>query len=259
MDIVGRVVIGNAGLPRMNLGAAEIFRRDHLAGRGLHQRRPAEKDGALPAHDHRLVGHRRHIGAARRAGAHDAGDLRNAQRRQGRLIVEDAAEMLAVGKDLGLMRQVRAARIDQIDAGQTVLAGDLLSAKMLLHGHRVIGAALDGRIVADDHHLAAFDAADAGDDAGAVDRPVIHVVRGERAEFEERRARIEQAGHAFARQQLSAPEMPFARLFRTALRNGSALRPQFARKLGPGVAISPRGLRGKIGGCGDDRHLSGSS
>ena len=203
----------------MHVGAAEILRRDHLAGRRLHQRRPAEEDRALPAHDDGLVRHRRHIGAARRARAHDAGDLRDAERGQGRLIVEDAAEMLAVGKHLGLVRQVRAAGIDEIDAGQPVLARDLLGAQVLLHRHRVVGAALDGRIVADDHDLAAFDAADAGDDAGAVDRVVVHAVGGERAEFEERRAGIEQARHALARQQLAAGQMPLARLGRPALRH----------------------------------------
>ena len=141
--------------------------------------------------------------------------------------------MLPVGKHLGLMRQVRAAGIDEIDAGQPVLAGDLLGAKMLLHRHRVIGAALDGGIVADDHHLAAFDAADPGDDAGAVDRAVIHVVGGERAEFEKRRAGIEQARHPLARQQLAAGQMPLARLGRSALRDGRALGPKFAPQARP--------------------------
>src|SRR5258708_31815484 len=45
--------------------------------------------------DDALVRHRRDIGAARRARAHDHGDLRNALRRHRRLVVEDAAEMLA--------------------------------------------------------------------------------------------------------------------------------------------------------------------
>ena len=121
--------------------------------------------------------HRRHIGAARRARAHHDGDLRNAERRQLRLVVEDAAEMLAVGKDLVLVRQVGAAGIDQVDAGQPVLARDLLRAQMLLHRHRVIGAALDGRVVADDDAFAARDAADAGDDAGGRHVAVIHVRR----------------------------------------------------------------------------------
>ena len=178
--VVVGVVIGDAGLARMHIGAAEILGRHDLAGRRLHQRRAAEKDRALIAHDDGLVRHRRHIGAAGRARAHHDGDLRNAGRRHVRLVEEDAAEMLAVGKHLGLVRQVGAAGIDQIDARQPVLARDLLRAQMLLHRHRIIGAALDRRIVADDHAFAALDAPDAGDDAGAVDRR-RHTCRWRRA------------------------------------------------------------------------------
>ncbi len=83
-------------------------------------------------------------------------------------------------------------RIDQIDAGQPVLARDLLRAQMLLHRDRIIGAAFDRRVVGDDHAFAALDAADAGDDAGAVDVAVIHAEGGERRQLQERRAGIEQ-------------------------------------------------------------------
>ena len=64
----------------MEVAAAEILGRDHLARRRLHQRRAAEEDRALVADDHALVGHRRHIGAARGAAAHHAGDLRRCPR-----------------------------------------------------------------------------------------------------------------------------------------------------------------------------------
>ena len=204
VHVVRRQMVGDAGCAGVHVGAAEILRRHHLAGRGLHQRRPAEEDRALPFDDDGLVRHRRHVGAARGARAHHHGDLRNAGGRHGRLVVEDAAEMLAVGEHLGLMRQVGAAAIDQVDAGQPVLARDLLRAQVLLHRHRVIGAALDGAVVAHDHAFAALDAADAGDQSGAVDRVVVHAVGGERRQFEERRAGIEQLHDALARQQLAA-------------------------------------------------------
>src|SRR3546814_14429446 len=61
--------------------------------------------------------------------------------------------MVAVGKDLILVRQVGAARIDEIDAGQAVRLGDLLRAEMLLDGHRIVSAAFYRRVVADDHRL----------------------------------------------------------------------------------------------------------
>ena len=96
MAVVGGVVVGHAGLPAVHVGAAEIFGAHLLAGRRLHQRRPAEEDGALIAHDDALVRHRRHIGAAGGAGAHHDRDLRDAQRRHARLVVEDAAEMALV-------------------------------------------------------------------------------------------------------------------------------------------------------------------
>ena len=47
MRVVLRVVIGDAALARMRIGAAEILGRHDLAGRRLHQRRPAEEDRAL--------------------------------------------------------------------------------------------------------------------------------------------------------------------------------------------------------------------
>ena len=49
-------------------------------------------------------------------------------------------------------------------------------------------------------HSRPDDAADAGDDAGAVDGIVVHAVGGERRQFEKRRAGIEQRHHALARQ-----------------------------------------------------------
>ena len=71
-----------------------------------------------------------------------------------RLVEEDPPEVLAVGEDLGLQRQERAAGVDQVDARQPVLQRDLLRAQVLLDGHRVVGAALDRRVVGDDHALA---------------------------------------------------------------------------------------------------------
>ncbi len=140
-----------------------------------------------------------------------------------RLIVEDAAEVLAVGEHLRPLRQVRAAGVDQIDAGQPVLARDLLRAQVLLHGYGIVGAALDGGVVAHDDAFAPLDAADARDDAGAVDRVLVHAVGGERRQFEERRARIDQPQHPFSWKKLSARRMSLARTRRPAQRCFGAL------------------------------------
>ena len=162
--ILGEMV-DDAALLRVEVAAAEVLGADLLARRRLHQRRAAEEDRALVADDHALVAHRGHVGAAGGAAAHHAGDLGDALRAHLRLVEEDAAEMVAVGEDLGLVRQVGAAAVDQIDARQPVLLGDLLRAQVLLDGQRIVSAAFDRRVVADDHHLPARDAADAGDDA----------------------------------------------------------------------------------------------
>ena len=139
----------------MHVGAAERLGVDLLAGRGAHQRRSAEKYPALVAHDDGVIGHGGHVRAARRAGAVHHGDLRDALRRQSRLVEEDPPEMIAVGKHLVLLRQERAAALHQIDARQCVLAGDLLRAQVLLDGERVVSAAFHGRIVGDHHAGAA--------------------------------------------------------------------------------------------------------
>jgi hypothetical protein len=142
------------------------------------------------------------------------------------LVVEDTAEVVAVREHVVLVRQVGAARVDQVDAGQVVLFRDFLGAQVLLDRHRVIGAALDGGIVTDDHAFLAGHAADAGDDAGRWGGIVIHVVGRELGEFEEGRARVEQHLHAVARQQLAAREVLGAGRLAAALGDGRHLVPQ---------------------------------
>ncbi len=103
MRIVARQMVGHARQPGVNVAAAQIFGAHLLASGGLHQRRAAEEDGALIGDDDRLVAHGRHVGAARGARAHDHRDLRNALGAQRRLVVENATEVVAVGKHLVLV------------------------------------------------------------------------------------------------------------------------------------------------------------
>ena len=222
----------------MHVGAAELFGGHHLADRGLHQRRAAEEDGALVLHDHGLVRHRRHIGAAGGAGAEHRRDLRNARRRHLRLVVEDAAEVLAVREDLVLQRQERAAGIDQIDARQMVVARDLLRAQVLLHGDGIVGAALDGGVVGDDHAVAPAHLADAGDDAGRRDVAVIHAVRRQRRQLQERAAGIEQRGDAVAHQELAALGVARPRLVGAAARRLGELVAQILDRAAHGLGIA---------------------
>ena len=191
----------------MHVRAAQILGGDLLAGCRLHQWRASQKDRAIAAHDHRLVAHRRDVGAARRTGPHDGRDLRDALGRHLRLVVEDAAKVLAVGEDIGLKWQKRAAGIHQVDAGQAVLLGDLLRAQMLLDGHREVGPTLDCRVIGDDDALLPLDDADAGHDARRGRLVVVHAVRRQRIDLQKRRLWIAEQLDPLAGQQLLAGAM----------------------------------------------------
>src|SRR3546814_9572197 len=96
-----------------------------------------------------------------------------------RSVIEDTAEVLAIGKDFVLIGQVGAARIDQVDAGQFVLLRDFLCPQMLLDRQGVVGAAFYSGVVADDHAFGAGNMADAGDDASARRVVVVDIVRSQ--------------------------------------------------------------------------------
>ena len=106
--------------------------------------------------------------------------------------------------------------------------------------------------LADDHAFAALDAADAGDQPGAVDGVVVEAVGGERRQLEERRAGIDQVHHALARQQLAARHVALARPLRPAQRGLGAARLQF---LAPARACARhwRGIRAAFTSTVDDR------
>ena len=166
MLVVERLVVGDPGQPRVDVRAAEVLGRHVLARGRLHERRAAEEDRARSLDDHRLVAHGRHVGPAGGAAAHDERDLRDPERGHPRLVVEDPPEVIAVGKDVRLQRQERAARVHQVHARQPVLERDLLRPQVLLDGDGVVGAALDRGVVRHDDAGRALDPADAGDHPG---------------------------------------------------------------------------------------------
>ena len=71
---------------------------------------------------------------------------------------EDASEMIAIGKDLILAEAGtrRLSRQGKYRAGR-FCGGDFLRPQVLLHRERVVGSALDGRVVGDDHALDAVE------------------------------------------------------------------------------------------------------
>ncbi len=111
--------------------------------------------------------------------------------------------MLAVGEHFILARQVGTARVHQIDARQAVLLGDGLRTQVLLHCQRVVGTAFDRGIVGHDHAFDAFDPANTGDHAGGGHVFAVYLVGSQLADFEKRRARVQQPVDALARQQLA--------------------------------------------------------
>jgi hypothetical protein len=212
LQVVAGQVIGHAGAARVQLASAQLLGGHLLAGGRLHQRRAAQEDRPLLAHDHGLVAHRGHVRAACRARPHDHRDLRDALGGHRGLVEEDAAEVPLVGEDLVLHGQEGPARVDQVHTREAVLPRDLLRAQMLLDGHREVGAALDRGVVGHDDHLAPRDPADAGDDACPRRLVIVEAVGGQRRQLQEGRARVEQPLHPLARQQLAARDVTLGRL-----------------------------------------------
>src|SRR5215207_5455959 len=205
-------VVGHTRTAGVDVGPAELFGGYVFARGRLHERRPAEEDRTFALDDNYLVAHRRNVGPTRRAAPHDGGDLGYAPGAHAGLVVEDASEVVPVREDLVLKRQESPAGVHQVDAREVVLLGDLLGAEMLLDRNRVVGSALDGGVVGDDHDLPPRDAADAGDDAGRRNPPVVHPVGRQRGELQKRGAGVEEPYDSLAHRQLAALRVPPLRL-----------------------------------------------
>ena len=193
-----RVVVGDPGAPRVECRASEVFSGHLLARSRLHEGRAADEDGAGSLDDDGLVAHRRDVGPTGGAGAHHRCDLRDVLRRKASLVVEDPPEVVTVRENIGLEREERPARIDEIDTWQVVLLGDLLRAEVLLHRQWEVGAAFHRRVVCDDDAAPTLDHSDAGHDAGRRRLAVVDVPRGESVQLEESRAGVDETIDAFA-------------------------------------------------------------
>ena len=229
-------MVGDAGAARVDVRASELLGGHVLSGRGLHERRPADEDRAGAPDDHGLVRHRRHVGAAGGARAHHRCDLRDAERRQARLVEEDPAEVIPVREDLGLEREEGAARVDEVDAREAVLAGDLLGAQVLLDRQGEVRAALDGRVVRDDDALASLDHADPGHDPRRRRLAVVEIPGGERVQLEECRARVDEEVDPLARGQLPAGAVPLDCLLAATGRDERGCAPAARRRAPPCVS-----------------------
>ena len=162
--------------------------------------------------------------------------------------------MLAIGKDLRLQWEKRPSRVDEVETRQVVLQGDLLRAHVLLDGERIIGAALDGGVVGHDHALDAADAADPRDDAGGRRFAVVHLIGGQRGDFEERRLGVEEQVDPLAGGLLPLLSVPPLGARPSAL---ARLRQPFREDLCEPLVILP--VRRELGRAGidlgvEDRH-----
>ena len=135
--------------------------------------------------------------------------------------------MLAVRKHFRLVRQIGPAGVDKVDAGQAVFGGDFLRAQMLLDRHRIVGAALDRRIVRHDHRFTAVYEPDPCNETRAMHVALVHAVGGERADFQKRRTRVDETGDALASQELATRHMTLTRLGRAAFGGRAAAGLQF--------------------------------
>lgn len=251
VGVVDGEVVGHAGHGAVHLAAAEVLGADLLARRGLDQRRAREEDVALPADDDALVRHGGHVRTPRSAGPHDDGDLRDALGGHARLVVEDAAEVVLVREDVGLLGQVGAAAVDEVQAGQLVLLGDGLGAQVLLDGDGVVRAALDGAVVGDDDARDALDDAHARDDAARGHVGLrVQLEAGERAQLEEGRARVDEGGDAVPRQHLVALDVLLARLLGPAALDAGRQVVHAGHERVHGGAVVPVLVRGGVDGRG---------
>ena len=186
VGVVGCQIVRHARHSAVHVSTTQALGVHLFPGSRFYQRWPTQKDRPLIAHNDRLVTHGRDVSTASSAGSHDDGDLRDAPGRQVGLVIEDAPEMISVGKHLVLQRQECAAGIHQINAGQMVFRGNLLGSEMLLDRDGIVGAAFHRGIVGHDHARHTGYATDAGDDPTGGYPVVIKLITGELTQLQKR-------------------------------------------------------------------------
>ena len=187
----------------VHLGAAERLLVDDLVDRHLHERRPAEVRRASTLDEHGVVAHPRRVRTAGRVRTERDRDRRDAHLRH---LGEVAEAGPALDEQVGLARQIGAGRLVEQDQREPVLLDDLVEALLLAPARRVRRAAAVRHVGAADRHQRVLDDADHVDDAGT-DR-VLRAPRGQRAQLEQRRVRVDQLLDAFPHQQLLPGVVP---------------------------------------------------
>ncbi len=201
--LVGRLVVGDAGLGGVGVRAAELLDGDVLAGHGLDHVGPGDEHVAGALDHQREVGDRGGVDRAAGRRAHDEADLRDDAGGAG-VAEEDLREQAE--RDHALLDAGAAAVVDADDraAGLHRVVHDLDD---LLAVDLAQAAAEHGEVVAVDRDRPAVHGADAGDHAVAVravplDPEVVRAVPGQLVELGEG-ARVEQQVDPLAGGQLA--------------------------------------------------------
>lgn len=116
--------------------------------------------------------------------------------------------MAGIGKDTVLFRQIGAAAIHQIQAGQPIFRRDFLGADVFLHRLVIERAALYRGVVGDHHTRQPVDHTDAGDDTGTGNLAAVLAIGRQRRQLQKRGARIHQQVDPVADQKFAALAVP---------------------------------------------------
>ena len=158
LDVVVIGAVGDRGLGRVDLRAAEFLGRHRLVRHRLHHVRAGDEHVARVAHHEDEVGHRRRIDVAAGAGPHDQRNLRDDAGGQ-----HVALEHLAIAAERrDALLDAGAAGVEKADDRGAVLDRHVLDLGDLLRMRFAKGAAEDREILGENIDGAAVDRAPAG-------------------------------------------------------------------------------------------------
>ena len=174
LQIVLEGAVGDAGLLRMDPGAAQVLVGDDLIGDRLHHIGAGHVHVGGVLHHEDEVGDGGGIDVAAGAGAHDDADLGDDARGQG-VLQEDVG---IAGEGLDPLLDAGAAGVEKADDRGAVGQGHGLDLDDLGRMGARKGAAEDGEILGEDIDQTAADGAAAGDHAVAGDALGLHAELG---------------------------------------------------------------------------------
>ena len=202
-----------------------------------------------------MVAHHRQVRAARHAHAHDGRDLRDSQGAHDGVVAEDPPEIVCVREHVFLERQENAGRVHQVNRRDAIVDRDVLRPDHFLRRHGKKGAGFHRRVVGDDHHQSAENAAQARDGPrrGRAAPLFVHLVRGVEPEFEELAPGVDQPSDALARRQASFLVLRLDGLCPAALADPLFLVLDFGQQVHHAAGVFRKGLRLVIDDCLENR------